>query len=83
MDNNIFIERIENYVENNIKDGIWKDVLELEKITNIDIRDILTNINKVKNIKQNSKGDYTTQYLYDKYTKFYSKFLDGYLGYYR
>lgn len=83
MDTNFFINSLESYIERNPQAGIWKNLLELEEITGFEVKDIIKNINKIDTIKQNSKDEYTTINLYNKYTKFWRKFLDGYIGYIR
>ena len=75
--------RLENYIENNLDKGIWKDYLEISDATNINVRDVIEIMDNSNGFIVNTKRKWTTKDLYKKHTSILNKILDAFANKYR
>lgn len=76
------ITKFEDYIEKNHSNGIWKNYIEIENITGIELHDVIKNVDNNYLFCKNQQGLFTTRKMYEKYTNFWLKFLDSYVGEY-
>lgn len=73
-------EKFEDYINQNHKDGIWKTYVEIEKITGVEIHDVIEYLESSKYFCRNSRNKFTTRKMYEKYTPFLIKLRDSFAG---
>ena len=81
----IIIEKLEKYINEHPEDGVWKDELEIETITGVDIHKIIKTLrsNSSNKFVHNRKDKYSTRNMYNKHASLWTKFKDNYLGYFQ
>lgn len=77
-------QKLEDYVDKNPEKGIWKTVIEIEEICEIEIHEVLLNICDYSLIRKRTQGQdkYTTHKIYEKHNSFWHKLFDAWIGYY-
>jgi hypothetical protein len=73
-------EKFEDYINQNHMSGIWKTYVEIEKITGVEIHDVIEYLDSSKNFCRNSQNKFTTRKMYDRYIPFFEKLRDSFAG---
>ena len=76
----MMIEKLEKYIDENYQDGIFYSYIEIEKITGVDIHEVINIIDDSSDIYMNGDLEFTTRKMYNKYRGSWRKFLDMFAG---
>ena len=70
--------KFESYVNEHKEEGLWKSILEIEKITGVDIHYIVEYVENSDDFIINTNRKWTTKRLYNSNTSFWKKIIDVY-----